>query len=190
MTSNDMITKSDVLNREGWTTRLVSKLLGEPDMRKSMPYYTHPLCLYSIVRVKEAELTDTFKDAQVKLVKRRAAAAKAIETKRKKLMAEIESLEISVVKMSLNAARKKAIKSYNDWNYLGGASMNSDQEFLDRITVNYLRHECTEYDEALFDTYGNVGKNEAIKRIRQRVFDVIAKAYPELAIECLNQQSR
>jgi hypothetical protein len=53
--------------------------------------------------------------------------------------------------------------------------------------VNYLRHECSVYDDRLAALYRRVGKDEATGLIREKVYEAIADAYPELRRECDDQ---
>jgi len=63
-------------------------------------------------------------------------------------------------------------------------------EFLDRITVNHLRHELSSYEAELAALFGKTGRAEATAVIRKRVYRAIADAYPELAAECGRQLTR
>jgi hypothetical protein len=56
-----------------------------------------------------------------------------------------------------------------------------------RITVNYLRHHLTAYDTHLEQVAGQIGVRQAGNVIRRRMYDEVAKAYPELAEECQRQ---
>lgn len=67
------------------------------------------------------------------------------------------------------------------------ASERSSPEFLERITVNYLRHELSSYENHLTRVAGQVGAEDAYWRIKEKVLDAIAGAYPHLAAECCRQ---
>ena len=64
----------------------------------------------------------------------------------------------------------------------------TDRGFLDRVTVNYLRHVRTNYDELLASLHGKVGIEEAKELVRERVYEAIASTYPDLAAECSRQE--
>jgi hypothetical protein len=53
---------------------------------------------------------------------------------------------------------------------------------LERITVNYIRHNLTEYETHLKKVAGQAGRV-----VRRRVYDEIAAQYPEYAEECKRQ---
>ena len=185
---DSFLTRTALLERTGWTTTLVNRLLGEPDRRKKVFGRTVPLALYSVTRVEQAEAGADFVQAQAGIAKRKDAAAKAVATKTAKLMAAIEAMPITVEQLGLAKARRQAIDSYNRRS-LGDAfaSHASDPAFLDRITVNFIRHELTEYDVALWEVAGKTGIACAVAEIRRRVYSAIAQAYPALSEECERQ---
>jgi hypothetical protein len=68
------------------------------------------------------------------------------------------------------------------------AAPDQRRSFLDRICVNYLRHRFSPYDDALTQIKGQVGAPEAKTLLRIRVYEAIAKTYPELEYECYRQR--
>ncbi len=184
-----MITQSGVLLRTGWSKTLIGKLLGEPACRKKVYGRSIPLCLYRIDRVVGAEVTSAFSAAQDSIAKRKAAATKAVQTKTSKLVAEIDVMPVSVKLIGLPYLRQLAIDDYNERNPFDyePASTQSDEAFLNRICVNYIRHQMTAYDHALWEVAGRTGKSIAITAIRRKVYDAIAKAYPVFHDECSRQ---
>lgn len=88
-------------------------------------------------------------------------------------------------------AIKKAIKSYNyNSDGLSFASPKDDPELLDRITVNYIRHELSQYDHGLASLWGRVGKGEAYLLLNKKIYTAISAQYPELKSECAKQMQR
>ena len=182
------ITKTAVVARAGWSSALISKLLGAPDQRKKVFGRSIPLALYSVERVEKAEASEEFRAAQDSLARRRIAAKKAVATKTDNLLALVAAMPITVEKLSLARVRKDAIDSYNHRsNGLSFASNGDDAAFLRRIMVNYIRHELTQYDNSLWEAAGKTGAHHAVQAIRQRVYQAIAEAYPALAAECDEQ---
>lgn len=188
------------LHARGWTDTLIMDHLGDPDVLQTNPKYrTGPMLrLYAMARVESAEATDAFKAAMRKLTKRRAAnpdaGKRAAETKRTKLLAEVDAMRIAVTRLPADELLRRAIESYNGRPQRNGdsglASPTSPADFLERIQVNYIRHELTIYDLALAETFARVGKEDAISRIQERVFEAIAEAYPSLADESDRQMLR
>ena len=185
----EMITQSGVLLRTGWSKTLIVKLLGEPDFRRKVSGRSIPLCLYRIDRVAGAELTSAFSAAQDSIAKRKAAATKAVQTKTNKLVAEIDEMPVSVKLIGLQYLRQLAIDDYNERNPYGyePASAQSDAAFLNRICVNYIRHQLTAYDHTLWEISGRTGKSIAVTSIRRKIYEAIAKAYPVFHDECSRQ---
>ncbi len=182
------ITKSALLERAGWTATLVSRLLGEPDQRKKVFGRTNPLALYALARIEQAEATADFAQAQAGIAKRKIAAAKAVATKTANLMAAIDAMPITVERLGLTNIKRQAIDSYNRRSRGDSLATNSDDPaFLDRITLNFIRHELTEYDLALLEVARKTGVALAVTRIRRRVYSAIAQAYPSLSDECERQ---
>ena len=58
--------------------------------------------------------------------------------------------------------------------------VNQPQEDRDRRAVNYLRHECTEYDDALLERARRVGIVEVHGRLKSRILRQIIGRFPEL----------
>ncbi len=132
---------------------------------------------------------------------RRRVTEKTNETKRSAALKYVDKLIIEVPVMSYEVLVQKACKGYNsrldhkyrkEHHYLSEprATTDSDPSFLERISVNYLRHQLTSYERNLVDLFGEKGKNNAVKEIRKKVYIAIAQAYPQLAEECKAQLKR
>lgn len=182
------------LQDRGWTAALIAAFLGQPD--KLMPNRRngrpgHELKYYRIERVVAAEAKDEFQIALAKKNQVRAKLEKSIEARQAELLARVDQLEIKVQKIAHEELYKLAIEHYNSLNAgkVNGfyATVTSDREFLDRITVNFLRHECSRYELFLAEVSRKIGVEEARIRIKERVLEAIAKAYPELESECDRQ---
>jgi hypothetical protein len=73
--------------------------------------------------------------------------------------------------------RRAAIKAYNEWHWDGdGAAEDAPAEFLERITVNFIRHNLTAYDRALEEVAGRVGIASAAQAIRARIYSAIGES--------------
>ena len=183
-----LITQTEIMLREGWSRTILRNLLGDPDLRKKIYGRSNPACLYHLSRVIAAEATREFADAQELLAKRKASSIRAVNTKIDKLMSDIAVMSVSVKAIKLDCLQQLAIDAYNDWNnYRDPASRHSDKAFIDRICVNFIRHELTEYDRALWKVAGRTGKNIAVAAIRMKVFAAITVAYPMFHSECNRQ---
>lgn len=180
------------LKELGFTDKSISDFLGLHDKEADNPYYKkYPLKLFLKKRVDKVLKTKKF--LLTKTSARKIGAQKASKTKRDKTLKLVDSFSVRVRKVKNVVAR--AIKSYNDFNLLNdrfccNVSECSEKRFLDRIVVNYIRHELTEYDNQLFEIFGKTGKNEAYITINERIYSKISKIYPEYAEECRNQLNK
>ena len=193
LSRNDYILQSNLLQREGWSKTVLQKLNVEPDLVKRNPMRrSQNMYLFKISKIEEIEKTPEFLNLKDIVQKRKTAARKAVETKTKNIVNQVQSFPVHVER--IENVVDEAIESYNDWNswkedFEGFVSKkNSSKEFLDRITVNFIRHELTSYDEDLDKIHGKVGVRKAYGIEREKIFEEIAKVYPEFKEEC-NRQS-
>lgn len=181
------------LKYRGWTDALIKRFLPEHDKECPNPHYRHaaPMRLYSAERVERIEESQAFKEAVEKSSKRKESAKKAVETKKQQAMNYALTVDISIPKMTIKELFEFACEHYNDrqlervgrggnWVYDPVSPGFCSFEFLSRISVNFLRHECSEYEEHLEELYGVTGKQAAYETIKRRVNEAILEVYPEL----------
>jgi hypothetical protein len=182
------------LKARGWTDAAIRALLQAPDKLADNPYYKSaaPTRLYLLERVQAVEASDAFTAAQAKARPRKAAATRAVHTKRSRLLEMVQTLQITVPRYEQKKLTNKACEHYNRRRRGDDdpATPSSALAFLERITVNYLRHELTSYEDDLERVFGQVGVRQAYAVINAKVYDAIAAAYPHLAEECARQQAR
>jgi len=70
------------------------------------------------------------------------------------------------------------------------ASPESDSLFLERISVNYLRHVLSNYERELARVYGRVGVKQCYIEISRKVYAAISAAYHWLKNECQRHLAR
>jgi hypothetical protein len=189
------------LRYRGWTEKAIGLFLGLPDKKAQNPHYRSgpEVNLFLLSRVVEAENSESYKKFLVENASKRDSAKRAVETKKVKLFEYVENCKIKVFVRSLEKVVKEAIEAYN-WHKFEvsqhhgydyePATEKSSKEFLDRITVNYLRHNLSQYDDKLVELFGKVGTEEAYKILNKRIYAEIAKAYPDFKVECTNQLAR
>jgi len=195
---DNMITKNQLMTNRDWTRMMITELLDNPDKEKVNPFFKSAptMKLYDLDRIIKAESTEAFES--MKASNRREGARKAVETKRRKAVAYIQELRnigIPVRRLKPKGLRYNACKHYNDfWVEERGqidkyVSVNDDlsDEFLQRIEVNYIRHELTPYEEKLEEVRGKVGAEELRFEIRKKILGAIANSYPDLVNECKRQ---
>ena len=153
--------------------------------------------LYALERIIKIEATDEFKKELVKVAARKLRAQKAVATKLAKMQAFIEGLVVTHPPLTAEQLTELAIKAYNNhgpsrnaeraerWQ---SASPHSRPEFLERITVNYLRHQCSPYDDNLRKIAGKTGVDEGRVQLKKKILQAIATSYPWLQEECCRQE--
>lgn len=187
------------LNKRGWSPKLITNFLGDPDDVKPLGKYCEEH-LYFLPRIEKIEKLEDFKKSQAKYLTRRNAGKQAAKNQAQKRIEAARTMIIRVRRLAEDEVLEAAIEHYNfrrrrvyydDWDDAPYESLpadpNSDLRVLERITVNYIRHNLTSYDSKLFQQRGRIGGDEAVPIIRRRVFEEIACAYPQLADECDRQ---
>ena len=180
------------LKARGWTQALIT-LLGEPDVVRRNSHYAKsaPMRLYDTARVASFEVSSEFLAAKAKAARRQCGAKTAVETKRAALMQQVLEMQVSVETRPEHWVRRAAIKAYNEWHWdEDGTAEDAPAEFLERITVNFIRHNLTAYDRALEEVAGRVGIASAVQAIRAKIYSAIGESYPALADECSRQLMR
>lgn len=201
MEKKDYMSVAGLKGKRGWTDCSIKRFLGEPDKLALNPHYRSGprMKLYRIERVLKIEETPEFKAAfvvsQKRSMKAKEAAEKGIDTKIYKLCDEILGITgDSLPDFTPEELTLAACKNYNSLGIpehiyfkiiaSGGdfreASPQSEKPFLDRITVNYLRHTYFGYDDSLSYIDGRIGKDIAYSMLREEIDEAIQGKYPWL----------
>ena len=192
--TKQFITKTDLISVRKWTDRLIKKYMPVPDEIRNNPHYgrASEMKLYKISRVESIEKNEQFLIDFQKTILRRKSSAKMVETKKDNLLIEIFELPISVEIIPRNELVPLVIDDYNDRNYYKDylTLRDLDQSKLERLTVNYIRHQLTSYDYYLKLIVSKVGKKEGYRLLIERIYNCISESYPELTRECTLQFRR
>ncbi|MDD5453930.1 MAG: hypothetical protein PHW62_00320 [Candidatus Ratteibacteria bacterium] len=185
------------LLQRGWTEAGIKRFLKAPDKTAPNPHYRRgaDMKLYLLTRVESMEKSEEYLIFCKKNKTRKQGAISAVRTKKEKLLRDVAGWEIHITRQNLTDVLQDAISSYNerradrseDGFIYEPASLNSDKEFLYRITVNFLRHRCSPYERKLTETAGKVGTKEAYILLNQNIFKRISHIFPELQAECDRQ---
>jgi len=197
--------KSWIKDVRHWTDAGIRDFLGEPDETRKNPNYSSgpKMKMYDMERVRGVETSPEFQEWLAASLKRqkkaKQAAKKAAKTRRRKTLQEVEEVEIEI-RNAPKSYQHLAVQSYNgrQRNRRGPephrreVSHDSDQGFLDRITVNEIRHNWIRLNNRSYEgflTYleGQVGKTEAYYRLKERVLEAIKDECPHLSRECDRQ---
>ena len=195
-TGKESYNKKELIER-GWTEAAIRDFAGEPDQTQKNPIYSTsaPMKLYEKERIKQIEETAEFIDWKRKSEKRRKSASlaskKVADRKKQETLDLFLKHPIEVPEIPEKELRELALDHYQSLQTYRkeprSLPSNPSKGFLDRITVNFLRHQMTVYTPLLDATSGRYGKFEAKQLIRRRVFEEIARIYPYLAQECKKQ---
>ncbi|MFF0016682.1 hypothetical protein [Streptomyces sp. NPDC005374] len=170
------------LRIRGWTAGMIRRLLGEPDLRRTNPYFrTAPQTrLYSVERVEAAERSEEFRAVSAVAARRSAAVKDAALRRRREVLARIaaEPIEVPVLAPERLAALAVGYRDHQDRGQGPGPGS------LDGWKVDYLCHRLARYDGILDELSGRTGRAAAERLLRRRVYTAIAQSYPELAQEC------
>lgn len=180
----EYITKSELLTK--WTNSIIEKHFPQCSMEKPNPYNRKgsTIKLYDAREVERIEKTQSFKDDMEKAMKRRIASLERADKKRNELITKANAIKINIPNYEKNKLIKDACNHYNDHNGYANyniATPSSDETFLKRITINYLRHQCTSYDKELDNFFNNVGVQEAHDILKERINKAIKEKYEWLA---------
>ncbi len=188
------------LKERGWSEKMIETLYGEPFDTRRLGLYCEEY-LYHPMRVLTIESTEEFQRLSEKYLQRKQKGEETSNKRKNSIIERAKTLPIKVVFLTHKTAMRQAVTAWNehqearclnrvfqefDFEY---ATMDSPQSFLERITVNYIRHNLTTYDRLLNSHKGKVGKHEAIRILQGRIYDEIAKNYPNFAEECQRQKA-
>jgi hypothetical protein len=186
--TNQYITKTE-LKKRGWTDRAIDIYLSDSDkvVRNKRYVNAPPMHLYLKSRVEGLESCPEYLRYLSQHTTKRIGAQKGVSTKKDRLIKEVQSWAILLKPERAHTITQSALLEYNRYHPDEPASHNNSIAFLNRITVNYLRHKLTNYDEKLNALFGKVGKDEAYQLLNQMIYKKISEQYPELATECKRQ---
>ena len=183
--NSQYLTKTELAKR--WSQNLIDFYFPEPTLEKPNPRHKRgaPMQLYDINMVKRIEATNTFKNDFKDVAKHKIAGLERAKKKREELMMYANGVRINIPNDKKDKLIQKACDHYNcrnswkEWenfNYTK-ASPSSDESFLKRITINYLRHQCTTYDEELRKFFKKVGGSKAHDILQKRINEAIKQKY-------------
>ena len=165
------------VKERGWTPAAIRNFLGEPDELRRNPHYrcAAPMQLFSQERVLAAEQSDAFIAWKAKTAKTRSDA-----------QARMKARMAAERKETLRWARTVPIEVPNlSWETIVRCAVSRGEFVDDRKILNFLRHEMTDYEALLDETYGEAGVHEAKGIIRDRVLNAITRRYP-----CLTETAK
>lgn len=176
------------IKQMGFTDSIIKTLNIIPTEIKPNPHNKKNFMkLYSEEYIDTILKSSEFVNLVGKNINRRLGALKSTTTKVERLMRDIDNLNITIKR--IENVELLALHQYNEYNItqLRLANVKDDVRFLDRLCVNYIRHELTNYDNSLDFTVGKVGKYKAFNRINEKIYTRIKEVYPQYSEECDRQ---
>ncbi|GGY35977.1 hypothetical protein [Streptomyces tanashiensis] len=198
MTDRTTYVSLDGVRGRGWTDAMVRDLLGTPDVQGRDPrrWSLAPVRLYLLARVETVERTPEFAETAALCRARASASGVHAERRRAAVLSAIRAEPIEVPRLPRPELERRAVRHRH---LLGARSPGPRREgappgapapapapagALVRWQVSYLRHALSRYEALLDGLYGESGRGEAERLLRQRLYEAIAAAYPALAREC------
>jgi hypothetical protein len=181
-------------------------LLWEQYITKQNPYWKNslPMKLFDVSIVESKEKTDVYKSYILKnKLKKETLRKKWVERTvalKLVLFGYIDALPIKFNAIDEKRLIKNACTHYNNlwesrdewsWQYEDkfADENSSDKLFLNRIVVNYLRHEYNWYEQKLDSLYWKTWRLEWYIRLKTNILNEIWIAYPFLNDEVKRQIS-
>ncbi len=183
MPDDNMLTSGRLKSERGWTNRLITKFLGEPDKLSPNPHYRNagaPMRLYSIDRITSAEATEDFVAAAKKAADRRDSATLGVATKTANMLKWMQSAELTIIRGKSREEIKRLAIATHGGNYMGDPG---EFTWSNRIAINCIRHNMTNYESLwAICNRGDTGQ-PAYDCLRERIDALITETYPEYFVE-------
>ncbi len=99
-------------------------------------------------------------------------------------------VHITIRELAPTDVIRRALGHYNARNpNKPAATAHSDARFVARICVNWLRHECSQYDTSRTLIRDSTAAEAAGHVLKHRTLTAIAEAHPWLSAECARQKA-
>lgn len=177
------------LKARGWSSTMIEKLMPEPDEVRDNPYVKSApkMKFFFVATVKKIERRKSFQKLREKAATRSQNGHAVADRKRIALLETVNDLPIEVKVLPLDEVEALGKEQWRSHKENQGEWVSGYPGDIDRLTVNFIRHNLTKYDLHIFAVVNQVGKEDALLRLQERVFDAIASAYPDLEAECNRQ---
>ena len=171
-----MIIKSDLELR--WSKALIKKF-APSIVKEKKNIYGGMTKYYSLKEIELIEKSEAFKREFEKTLKRKAVAKeRSIKVEKKLREAKISQFIDNLI-IDLPSKERlidEAIYHYNLHNWHGYvADRGCNKNFLLRITQNYARHVCSNYEDILFSYANGKYKNEAYEFLKEYINDRVER---------------
>lgn len=160
----------------GFTKTILKKYYPTP-VKKDMAFRRH-YYIYDVDVVKKFVESSEFKTDFLKSIIRSIAAKKVADEVKMKNLETIKAYNIVIDKLSIKELKKLAI---NSWEMFNMDIWNDDsKEHTNRLIVNYIRHNLTNYDDILVFNKGKIGTDCMHDLLQDMINEKIYEMYPGL----------
>lgn len=194
------MTGKDLTRRRGWSSYTIQQFLGEADKKevRRFPNTTFTITLFSVDRVEAAEQDPEWQALAEGQYYRRRRAERT--ESRVNAMDRVRTFDVKVRHEELDRQFivEAALENYNEFRGKNAARAgnaftpvtleDATPNFLIRVTLNYLRHNLTNYDYAIKKLAVNLGSKEEYVLLRSRYFDALRQHFPDFAEALTNQE--
>jgi hypothetical protein len=180
---------------------MMTRLLGEPDEIVRNPHGTFlaDMRLFDLRRVIAAERSEGFRNGVNRPTDRERGRPRNPDREQERVTqlkkpVHAPRLLTRFPEIDVDEARRLAIGGHNNYVRRTGDGDEIDwsapREAIDRLTVNYVRHRFTSYDEGIRSIPRAKGSARALDAFRRAVYEAITEQWPELAQECIRQRGQ
>lgn len=179
-----------ILRYRGWTTSSVKKLLKSHDYIIQAKNRVIPL--YDRERVLKHEMSNEwqimFNKNRKRNINKLMKMAIKYEKQRERAVAHINKMKINIPSLTKTQLYAASIQHFNkrNVNKITPHTLPNIQ-FINRITVNYLRHCCTPYDFYMKSMKLISNNDELYCKLKTRILKEIVETYPFLQKACKKQ---
>lgn len=163
-------------------TESMRDLIPEPDVTVRGKYRTYDAWSEALLEeiLRDPDIKEKLAKNEARRRKLAPSYNKAVKTKAQKTMDLVENAVINVARQPLpqiyQAAEDRYLaRSLEHYNFV----YDYPEERLHWDAINYIRHELTSYDHSLSEIKAKTGTNKAYRRLTERIYDEIAKVYPD-----------
>jgi len=172
-----MLPSAALLESRGWSRTLIKKHLDEPDLVKKRFKQPGVIHLFSLERVLDAEAQPTFQRDLEKVARRRHTGRQVALQRGEALQEKARSYEPQIATWLERATPKKILLcSLQGWVPNGSYAtaqvpnlMTTNAEYLLRLARNYVRHECSDWDDTWTGYRGLPGCQESYDLARTKI---------------------
>ena len=188
------ISAKQLVKKRGWSRIAIRDLLKTSDANDTKISHGKPVKLYNIDRIKQIEKTDRFFIYKKYIERRRVSNLIGRKRRRNKFSDFLDSININIQKTDIDLLKKIAENNYfgqkSHMEIIYGLTDDineSHEDFINRITVEYLRNSFNTYDKILEEQFDRMDTTQAYIELNKKIFSEIGKNYSELKLECEKQ---